>query len=114
MTMLAGQNDGVRSDWPSLTGRFWAQVWDLDCVLELRVDEAGCLQGSFDADGQRLEVSAGPPDASGQVSGLICSANLSEPFASFRLRQGFDGLLLEVRATGDTDSLERVQFVRLT
>lgn len=112
--MLAGRGHEARSDWANLTGRFWAQVWDLDCVLELRVDEAGCLAGWFDADGQRLEVSGGLPDASGQLSGLIRAPNLSEPFASFRIRQGLDGLLLEVRATGDTNSPLSVQFVRLT
>ena len=43
----------------SLTGRYWACVWDLDCVLELHLNELGCIDGWFEADGQRLEVSSG-------------------------------------------------------
>ena len=98
----------------SLTGRYWACVWDLDCVLELHLNELGCIDGWFEADGQRLEVSGGAPDESGEVDGLIRAANLTEPFALFRARADARGLLLEIRTTPEPSSLERVIFVRLT
>jgi len=98
----------------NLTGRFWAHVWDLDCVLELHLNELGYTEGWFEADGQRLEVSGDAPDASGEVSGLIRAATLSEPFALFRARADAQGLLLEIRTAPDTSSLEHVVFVRLT
>lgn len=98
----------------NLTGRYWACIWDLDCVLELHLNKLGCTEGWFEADGQRLEVSGGAPDASGEVGGLIRAANLTEPFAFFRARADAQGLLLEIRTAPEPSSLERVVFVRLT
>jgi hypothetical protein len=114
MTMLANQNDGVRSDSPSLTGRFWANVWDLDCVLELHLNEMGHTEGWFEADGQRLEVSGDAPDERGEISARIRAANLREPFALFRARAHGQGLLLEIRTAPEPSSFERVAFVRLS
>lgn len=116
MKWLAGHRNRDEAQWmqTSLTGRYWAHVWDLDCVLELHLSEPGDITGWFEADGQRLEVSGAAPDASGEVSGLIRAANLSEPFASFRARADVQGLLLEVRTAGDPSSPQRVVFVRLT
>ena len=98
----------------NLTGRFWAHVWDLDCVLELHLNELGYTEGWFEADGQRLEVSGDAPNEHGEVNGLIRAANLTEPFALFRARADAQGLLLEIRTAPEPSSLERVVFVRLT
>jgi hypothetical protein len=98
-----------------ISGRFWAHVWGLDCVLELRLDEAGCLRGSFDADGEPLEVAGGSPDPDGAVCGVIRAHDLEEPFATFCARPDEDGLLLEVDLTDEAgpDGAERVAFARL-
>jgi hypothetical protein len=113
---MAGQRDRDEAQRArsSLTGRYWAHVWDLDCVLELLINELGCVEGWFEADGQRLEVSGGAPNAGGEISGVIRAANLSEPFASFRVRAEARNVRLEVRTAGDPVSLEHVVFVRLT
>lgn len=113
MTWLAAHMDRDEAQ-ISLTGRFWARVWDLDCVLELHLNKLGYTEGWFEADGQRLEVSGDAIGASGEISGLIRAANLTEPFASFRARDCRDGVLLELRANGHDSSFERVVFVRLT
>ncbi len=113
-TLESGRDQGTQRARASLTGRFWACVWDLDCVLETRLNELDCLEGWFEADGQRLEVLVGSLEPNGEVSGLIRAANLTEPFALFRARADAQGLLLEVRTLGDPLSFERVIFERLS
>jgi hypothetical protein len=108
----AGTTEMARASSLGITGRFWARVWDLDCVLELRLDEAGRLQGSFDADGEPLEVAGGAPGPDGAVRGVIRAHDLEEQFATFCVRPDADGLLLEVVLT-DEPGLERVAFSRL-
>jgi hypothetical protein len=97
---------------PAFTGRFRGSVWGMSCVLELFVDEAGCVRGSFDADGEPLEVTGAALDQT--VRGVIRAHSLEERFAAFRARVNADGLLLEVRL-GDADELplEHVTFARL-
>ena len=114
MNGRAARVDRVQWARTKLTGRFWACVWDLDCVLDVHLNELGCIKGWFEADGQRLELSGGAPNSSAEVGGVIRAANLTEPFAVFRASQHAQGLLLEIRSTGDPSSAEQVVFVRLT
>jgi hypothetical protein len=111
----AGTTEMARVSSESISGRFWARVWDLDCVLELRLDEAGRLRGSFDADGEPLEVAGGSPGPDGAVRGVIRAHDLEEPFATFCARPDADGLLLEVDLTDEAglEGTERVAFARL-
>lgn len=98
----------------AFTGRFWGRIWDIECVLEFHLDDAGQLQGSFDADGEVLEVCLGPPDDTGLVRGVIRAHDLSEPFATFCTRPDGDGLFLEMDLIqGDEPSLEAAQHVVL-
>ncbi len=99
-----------------IAGRFWARVWDLDCVLELRLDDSGRMQGSFSADGEPLEIVGHSPGPDGEVRGLIRASNLEEMFAAFRARLDADGLFLEVDVTDVETGLEtagHVMFARL-
>ncbi len=99
-----------------IAGRFWARVWDLDCVLELRLDDAGRMQGWFSADGEPLEITGDAPGPDGEVRGLIRAGNLEEMFAAFRARLDADGLFLEVDVTDVETGLEtagHVMFTRL-
>ncbi len=103
---------GSRSDpsTSSLPGRYAARVWDLECVLELHLDCAGRLQGSFSADGEPLLVVIGLTHANGQVSGQIRARNLAEIFAGFRARLGGDGNDLNVDVTDPDGELESSQL----
>jgi hypothetical protein len=99
-----------------LNGRYWANVWGIDCVLELHLDDAGHLNGSFEADGDPLEVTGEPVGASGACCGVIRARGLSENFAEFRAEPAEDGLILEVNLTNTEDGLEhegQVMFTRL-
>jgi hypothetical protein len=99
-----------------IAGRFWARIWDLDCILELHLNDAGCMQGSFSADGEALEITGDSPGPDGEVRGLIRSSNLQEMFAAFRARLDADGLFLEVDVTDVETGLEtagHVIFARL-
>ncbi len=101
----------------SLPGRYVACVWDLECVLELRLDSAGRLQGSFSADGEPLLMVIGLIHPDGEVSGLIRSHHLEEVFAKFRARLGVDSDVLEVDVTDVDTGLETaacVLFQRLS
>lgn len=118
----AGSKERVpKSDQPtadaSLPGRYVACVWDLECVLELHLDSAGRLQGSFSADGEPLLMVIGLIDSHGEVSGLIRAHHLEEIFAKFRARLGVDSDVLEVDVTDVDTGLEtaaRVLFQRLS
>jgi hypothetical protein len=98
-----------------VTGQFRGSVWGIACVLELHLDDAGRLRGSFDADGEPLEVTGDTPDPFGAVRGVIRARALEESFAVFQARANADRLLLEVRMTdADERALERVTFSRVS
>ncbi len=110
-----------KSDQPtadaSLPGRYVARVWDLECVLELHLDSAGRLQGSFSADDEPLLLVIGVIHPDGEVSGLIRARHLEEVFAKFRARLRADSDLLEVDVTDVDTGLETaacVLFQRLS
>lgn len=124
MKALADHHDeddtGTRgSVWTSgvgIAGRFFARLWDLDCVLELHLDSRGQPKGSFFVDGDRLEVAAEWSGPRGAVCGVIRAHQLAECFAVFQARLDEDGLFLEVRVMDAVSGLEtatRVIFVRL-
>lgn len=76
----------MRQRWPetssaSITGRFFARLWDLDCVLELQLDRAGRIDGSFIADGESLEITGGSPDPQRAVCGATRAPDLAESLA---------------------------------
>jgi hypothetical protein len=99
-----------------IAGRFFAHLWGLDCLLELSPDDAGCVQGSFSADGEPLEITGGSLGPHGELRGVIRAHDLTEPFAEFRARPDADGLFLELDVTDTETGLEtteRVRFVRL-
>lgn len=129
MEAHSGHHDANQGGHPAETlgavGRFWARVWDMDCVLELRLDDTGRLCGWFHADGERLEITGDPPDpqqgaeegTEQEVHGLIRAFGLSEPFASFRAKPDADGLFLEVDLTGanlEPGTAPHVTFTRLS
>jgi hypothetical protein len=100
----------------AFTGRFWARLWDFDCVLELHLDAAGRIAGSFIADGEALDVVGEAPDVSGTVRGVIRARNLTDLFARFDAQQDAEGAFLTVLMNGsDTgwERSERVRFERL-
>jgi len=100
-----------------LAGRFWAVLWGMDCVLELYLNALGTLEGSFEADGERLEVVGSSPPAGGEFGGTIRARGLPEAFAVFRARLTPQGLWLELVSTSAGASPERatgVIFERLT
>jgi hypothetical protein len=99
-----------------LNGRYWASVWGIDCILELHLDDTGRLNGSFEADGDPLEVNGETEDVSGACHGVIRAHGLSEHFAEFRAEPAEDGLMLEVHLTNTDGNLEhegQVMFTRL-
>lgn len=118
-TDTAGTNEAslsTRATTEIIAGRFWARVWDLDCVLELHLDDAGRMSGSFSADGEPLEVTGDLPGPDGEVRGVIRARNLEDTFAAFRARLDADGLFLEVDVTDVETGLEtagHVIFARL-
>jgi hypothetical protein len=85
----------------AFTGRFWARFWDFDCVLELHLDSAGRIAGSFSADGEALEVTGEVPDACGAVRGVIRARNLADLFARFHAQPVAAGAFLEVVMTNE-------------
>jgi hypothetical protein len=111
-----GAYGAVGSSGKSIAGRFFARLWDLDCVLELHLDNAGLLKGSFIVDGEQLEITGALLGPHGEVRGIIRAHNLAEAFAAFQARLAEDGLFLEVNVTDADTGLEtarRVIFVRL-
>jgi|GEM_PF-1957752 len=86
----------------SFAGRFWAVLWGMDCVLELRLNSSGALEGSFEADGERLEVEGSSPtaghEADCEFAGTIRASVLPEAFAAFKARLTPQGLCLELRS----------------
>ena len=101
----------------SFTGRFWARLWDLDCVLELHSVSSGKVTGSFSADGEALEVTGAVANSRGAVSGSIRARNLSDLFARFYAQPRADGAFLEVVLTNPegqgADDSSRACFERL-
>jgi hypothetical protein len=111
-----GETKITKTNIEIIAGRFWARIWDLDCILELHLNDAGGMQGSFSADGEALEITGDSPGPDGEVRGLIRSSNLQEMFAAFRARLDADGLFLEVDVTDVETGLEtagHVMFARL-
>ena len=112
----AGAYGSPKTSSASITGRFFARLWDLDCVLELQLDGAGRFEGSFIADGESLEITSGPPDPQRAVCGAIRAHDLAESFAGFKARLDEDGLFLEVDAIADEmepESVTRTIFLRI-
>jgi hypothetical protein len=101
-----------KSDALAFTGRFWARLWDFDCVLDLRVNSAGTITGSFIADGEALEVVGEAPDLSGTVRGVIRARNLTDLFARFDAQQDAEGAFLTLVMNGSDTSWERTERVR--
>ncbi len=97
-----------------VSGRFWAYLWGMDCVLELYLSAAGRLEGSLEADGEWLEVKGGMPEPDGAVRGVVRAQNLSEPFVTFRACTDMDGLFLDLEILGgELETAEHVAFARL-
>jgi hypothetical protein len=99
-----------------MTGRYWARIWDMDCVLELRLDDAGNIVGSFSVDDEPLKLTGEPPSPNHEVRGVIHARHITEPFATFQARTTEGGLLLEVLlndADNTPSNTERAVFVRL-
>ena len=83
-----------------LPGRYTARVADVDCELELDLDASGCLKGSFQAEGEALDVFGGVPSHFGEVYGVIRERTLGEALAVFRAVPQVRQLLLELDAPG--------------
>ena len=99
-----------------IVGRFFARLWDIDCVLELCLNNAGCIEGLLIADDEPLEIAGGSPDPNGDVRGLIRARSLTEAFAVFQAHLAEDGLFLQVNLADAETGLEiaaDVMFVRL-
>lgn len=98
-----------------LTGRFWAVLWGMDCVLELRLSSSGTLEGSFEADGEQLEVIGSLPainhEAGREFGGTIRARVLPEAFAAFRARLAPQGLWLELVSNSVEAGLEPAKGV---
>lgn len=97
-------------------GRFWAVLWGMDCVLELRYSASGALEGSFEADGERLEVVGSSPEAGREFGGTIRASVLPEAFAAFQARLIAQGLWLELVSSpvgANPEPATRVIFERL-
>ena len=92
-------------------GRFWAVLWGMDCVLELYMSASGTLEGSFEADGERLEVMGSSPAAGREFGGTIRASVLPEAFAAFRARPTPQGLWLELVSSPLGASPERATEV---
>ncbi len=101
----------------TLTGRYAASIQDVDCKLELHLDDTGCLAGAFIADGEHLKILGGVPNAYGEVFGLILEPG-GDILAVFRAAQDAKNLILEVDVPGEGDLMhlgnaERLSFRRL-
>ena len=101
---FVGDRERDGHDALACTGQFWARLWDLDCVLELHLNSAGRIAGSFSADGEALEVTGEVPDAGGAVRGVIRARNLTDLFASFHAQPAADGAFLEVVMTNEASA----------
>ena len=86
-----------------LAGRYNAQIWEVDCELELHLDQTGCLIGTFTADGETLEVFGGVPSLYGEVYGVIREGRDGETLAVFRAVPQVQTLLLEIDSPGSND-----------
>jgi hypothetical protein len=101
----------------TLAGRYAASIQDVDCKLELHLDDTGCLAGAFIADGEHLKILGGVPNAYGEVFGLILEPS-GDILAVFRAAPHARNLILEVDTPGASDLMhlgnaERVTFKRL-
>ena len=92
-----------------LAGRYNAQIWEVDCELELRFDSTGCLIGTFIADGETLEVFGGVPSLYGEVYGVIREGRDGETLAVFRAVPQVQELLLEIDSPGSKDLMKLAQ-----
>ena len=86
-----------------LAGRYNAQIWEVDCELELSLDQTGCLIGTFIADGETLGVFGGVPSLYGEVYGVIREGRDGETLAVFRAVPQVQTLLLEIDSPGSND-----------
>jgi hypothetical protein len=101
----------------TLAGRYITSVHHIECRLELRLDQMGCLSGVFVADGEHLRILGGAPDAYGEVFGLILEPS-GHILAVFRAVPEAEHLILEVDVPGEGDlmhlgNVERLRFRRL-
>ena len=86
-----------------LAGSYTARIWQVDCELELSLDQTGCLIGTFTADGETLEVFGGVPSLYGEVYGVIREGRNGETLAVFRAVPQVQALLLEIDLPGPND-----------
>jgi hypothetical protein len=101
----------------TLAGRYAVSIQDVNCTLELHLDDTGCLAGVFIADGEHLKIIGGVPNTYGEVFGLILEPD-GNILAVFQAAPHAEHLILEVDVPGEGDLMhlgnaERVTFKRL-
>jgi hypothetical protein len=100
----------------SLPGQYTASVQSVNCELSLRLDDTGCLSGSFVADGEHLEIMGGVPNTYGEVFGLIREPG-GDTMAVFRAAPHEMNLIFEFNTPGGDDlthlgNAQRIVFRR--
>jgi hypothetical protein len=100
-----------------LPGCYKARLQHTDCTLELGLDQSGCLIGSFQADGENLEITGGVPGAYGEVYGAIRERSSLETVAVFRAVPRIRQLILEIDTPNahnrmELGNAERIVFER--
>jgi hypothetical protein len=100
----------------ALTGHYRAKIQNTACELHLRLNPAGCLTGTFCADGQILEILGGIPSLYGEVYGQMRDNTSGEVLAVFRAMPQMHGVQLELDLpnTGDIMKLANAEEVIFT
>ncbi len=100
-----------------LPGCYRAQLQHIECDLELTLDQSGCLSGSFQANGENLEIIGGVPSGFGEVYGVIRERHSLETVAVFRAVPQIRQLILEIDTPNahtvmELGNAERIVFER--
>jgi hypothetical protein len=100
-----------------LSGCYRVRLQHTDCTLELALNQSGCLSGSFQADGENLEITGGIPSVFGEVYGVIREPTTGETIAVFRAVSRMRQLILEIDTPNahnlmELGNAERIVFER--
>lgn len=79
-----------------VAGTYTAQMGGTDCVFKLWFNQAGYVHGSFEVEGESLEIRGAVSSRSGAVFGFFLDAIGETPVAMFRARPSVAGLSLQV------------------
>lgn len=97
-----------------LSGKYESKMQGTECSFELISVGDSIFKGSFQHDGDYLDISATLSRATGYLYGFLLEPTLQAPIAFFRAKQSPDGLALELDVPDFDELIDYCQLERIS